>query len=66
VTVPAASWHTGPLWWLFVEDAPDPGPRPDSAACPGVALHLRAPDGRQRTLAVVEGHLRWVEIFTAA
>jgi hypothetical protein len=57
--------HTGPLWWLSVEDAPDPDPRPDSAR-PGVALHLRAPDGQQRTLAVVEGHLRWVETFTTS
>ncbi|QMU75541.1 DUF2332 domain-containing protein [Streptacidiphilus sp. PB12-B1b] len=56
----AALGDDGPLWWLSVEDAPDPDPRPEPRR-PGVALHLRAPDGRHRTLAVVEGHLRWLE-----
>jgi len=32
---------------------------------PATALRLRAPDGEGRTLAVVEGHLRWGETFTA-
>jgi hypothetical protein len=56
----ASLGDTGPLWWLSVEDAPDPDPRP-APARPGAALHLRAPDGHRRTLAVVEGHLRWLE-----
>jgi hypothetical protein len=51
----------GPLWWLQVEDAPDPDPRPEPVLRHGAALHLRTPDGGAETLAVVEGHLRWVE-----
>jgi hypothetical protein len=56
----AALGEDGPLWWLSVEDAPHPDPRPNPARH-GAALRLRAPDGSRRILAVVEGHLRWVE-----
>jgi hypothetical protein len=52
--------ESGPLWWLSVEDAPDPDPRPDPSRG-GAALRLRGPDGSSRDLAVVEGHLRWLE-----
>ena len=51
---------TGPLWWLSAEDAPDPDPRPQPARH-GLALRLRTPDGRAENLAVVDGHLRWIE-----
>jgi hypothetical protein len=51
---------TGPLWWLAAEEAPDPDPRPQPARH-GVALVLRTPDGRAGNLAVVDGHLRWIE-----
>ena len=51
---------TGPLWWLSVEDAPDPDPRPRPARH-GAALLLRTPDGAAINLAVVDGHLRWIE-----
>jgi hypothetical protein len=60
----ASLGQDGPLWWLSVEEAPDPDPRPDPTRY-GAALQLRAPDGERRTLAVVEGHLRWVETITA-
>ena len=51
---------TGPLWWLAAEEAPDPDPRPQPARR-GVSLVLRTPDGRAENLAVVDGHLRWIE-----
>ncbi len=55
-----ACGRTGPLWWLSVEDAPDStGPRARS----GPALTLRAPDGEMTTLAVLDGHLGWVEML---
>jgi hypothetical protein len=60
----ASLGETGPLWWLSVEDAPDPDPRPEPRRW-GAALNLRTPDGEWRTLAVVEGHLRWVETFAS-
>ncbi|MFJ5925543.1 DUF2332 domain-containing protein [Kitasatospora sp. NPDC092948] len=61
----AAVGTAGPLWWLCVEDGPDPDPRPAASRRDriGAALRLRGPDGDDRTLAVVEGHLRWVETF---
>ncbi|HEY2522443.1 MAG TPA: DUF2332 domain-containing protein [Streptosporangiaceae bacterium] len=52
--------ETGPLWWLSAEDRPDPDPRPHPVR-DGAALLLRDPAGTTRTLAVVDGHLRWVE-----
>jgi len=51
---------TGPLWWLSAEDARGPDPRPQPARH-GAALLLRTPDGRTENLAVVDGHLRWIE-----
>ena len=51
---------TGPLWWLSVEGAPKPDPRPQSARH-GPALSLRGPDGAEHLLAVVDGHLAWIE-----
>ncbi|WP_165845430.1 DUF2332 domain-containing protein [Streptacidiphilus pinicola] len=56
----ASLGETGPLWWLSVEDVPDPDPRTDRSRG-GAGLQLRGPDGEARVLAVVEGHLRWVE-----
>ncbi len=53
--------EAGPMWWLSIEDSPDPDPRP-APARPGAALRLRDPDGATRTAAVVNGHLRWIEI----
>jgi hypothetical protein len=50
----------GPLYRLSVEDAPDPDPRPVPVRH-GAALTLRGPDGAQTDLAVVEGHLHWIE-----
>lgn len=52
--------RTGPLWWLSVEDAPDA-----AGALPraGTALGLRAPDGKKSTLAVLDGHLGWVQML---
>jgi hypothetical protein len=55
-----AAGGTGPLWWVSVEGAPDPDPRPRPARH-GAALLLRDPAGRTRTVAVVDGHLRWIE-----
>ena len=51
---------TGPLWWLSVEGAPKPDPRPQPARH-GAALSLRDPDGAEHLLAVVDGHLAWIE-----
>jgi hypothetical protein len=51
----------GPLWWLSVEDAPNPDPRPNPTRR-GAGLHVRAPDGEEHTVAVVNGHLRWIEM----
>ena len=48
----------GPMYWLSVEDAPDPRPDP---ARHGAALRLRRPDGSITDLAIVEGHLNWIE-----
>jgi hypothetical protein len=52
--------ETGPLWWLSMESSPEPDPRPRPAR-PGAALLLRDPAGRAQTVAVVDGHLRWIE-----
>ena len=51
---------TGPLWEVSVEGIPDPDPRPRPARH-GAALLLRDPAGTTRTMAVVDGHLRWIE-----
>ncbi|WP_152648864.1 DUF2332 domain-containing protein [Streptacidiphilus anmyonensis] len=60
----ASLGDSGPLWWLSVEEAPDPDPRTDPSRG-GASLRLRGPDGDCRDLAVVEGHLRWVETLAA-
>jgi hypothetical protein len=57
--------ETGPLWYLSAEQRPDPDPRPHPAR-DGAALLLRDPAGTTRTLAVVDGHLRWVETVETA
>ena len=54
----------GPLWWLSIEESPDPDPRPSPARL-GAALLLRRPSGETETLAVVDGHLRWIEMLSA-
>jgi hypothetical protein len=56
----AALGQDAPLYVLSAEVPPDPDPRPRPARR-GVALALRQPNGVVRDLAVVEGHLRWVE-----
>jgi len=56
---------TGPLWWVSVEGSPKPDPRPRPARL-GPALTLRDPGGHTRTLAVVDGHLRWIETLESA
>ena len=55
----------GPLWWLSIEDPPDPDPRPGPSP-PGAALVLRPPGAAAETVAVVDGHLRWIEIVPSA
>jgi hypothetical protein len=57
--------ETGPLWWLSIENSPDPDPRPRPAR-PGAALLLRDPAGHTQTVAVVDGHLRWIETLETA
>jgi hypothetical protein len=53
---------TGPLWWLSIEDAPPPESRPPSAR-QGPALKLRRPGAVSAdTLAIVDGHLAWIEM----
>ncbi len=50
---------TGPLWWLSIEDAP---PRPRTAR-QGPALQLRRPGAAAaETIAIVDGHLAWIEM----
>jgi hypothetical protein len=51
---------TGPLWWLSIEGSADPDPRPRPARR-GAALLLRTPSGATETIAVVDGHLGWIE-----
>ena len=60
-----AAGATGPLWRLSVEGAPQPDPRPDPVRY-GAALLLHDPAGRARTVAVVDGHLRWIETLAEA
>ena len=60
-----AAGATGPLWRLWVEGAPQPDPRPDPVRY-GAALALRDPAGHTRTMAVVDGHLRWIETLDEA
>jgi hypothetical protein len=53
---------TGPLWWLSIEDAPDPDPRP-APVHHGAALLLRRPGAAAEAVAVVDGHLNWIEML---
>jgi hypothetical protein len=52
--------ETGPLWWLSAEDVPHPDPRPRPARH-GTALLLRTRGGGAENLAVMDGHVRWIE-----
>jgi len=54
--------ETGPLWWLSVEDAPgvDCRPRPTRL---GPILGLRRPGAVAEPIAVVDGHLEWIEML---
>jgi hypothetical protein len=54
--------ETGPLWWLSVEDAPGADPRPRPAR-PGAILQLRRPGAAAEPIAVVDGHLEWIEML---
>jgi hypothetical protein len=55
----------GPLWWLFIEDSPpDPDPRPGPVRR-GAALMLRRPGMPAVPIAVVDGHLDWIEVLPA-
>jgi hypothetical protein len=54
---------SGPLWWASVEGAAKTDPRP-AGGRPGAALRLRRPDGGRSILAIVEPHLRWVELLS--
>jgi hypothetical protein len=56
----AAFGVDGPLYCLSLEDKPDHDPRP-APARHGTALTLRRPDGTTSILAVVDGHLHWIE-----
>jgi hypothetical protein len=48
------------LWWLSIEDAPEARPR---SARPGPALQLRRPGAAAaETIAIVDGHLAWIEM----
>jgi hypothetical protein len=60
-----ATGATGPLWRLSAEGAPQPDPRPSPTRY-GAALLLRDPAGDTRTVAVVDGHLRWIETLDEA
>lgn len=56
--------QTGPMWRIAVDSVPNPvpDPQPDRSP-PGAALQVDAPDGTSHLIAVVNGHLRWVEPF---
>lgn len=56
---------SGPLWSLSAEGGPQPDPRP-APVRHGSALLLRDPAGGTRTVAVVDGHLRWIETLAKA
>jgi len=56
----------GPLWWLSLEGTADPDPRPAEArqARPGAGLVLRRllrDRPADQVIAVVDGHLGWLE-----
>lgn len=51
-----------PLWWLSVEGSNPLPQRRAAPALPGAGLLLRHPDGSTQTIAVVNGHLSWIEM----
>jgi hypothetical protein len=57
--------QTGPLWAIWVDHLPEPDPRP-SPSRPGGALYLSAPDGARTMIAVVDGHVTWIEMLAGA
>ena len=53
---------TGPLWRLSIEDAPQAPSQPRTAR-QGTALQLRRPGAAAaETIAIVDGHLAWIEM----
>ena len=53
---------TGPLWRLSIEDAPQATSQPRTAR-QGTALQLRRPGAAAaETIAIVDGHLAWIEM----
>jgi hypothetical protein len=54
--------ETGPLWRLSIEGAPRVDPRPQPAR-PGALLELRRPGGTAEPIAIVDGHLDWIEVL---
>lgn len=51
---------TGPLWHLSIDGVPDP--QPDDPTRIGGCLELQRSDTITETIAIVDGHLRWVKI----
>jgi hypothetical protein len=58
----ASLGETGPLWAIWVDYLPDPDPRPNPVRHGG-ALYLRTPEGAETMLAVVDGHVNWIEML---
>lgn len=56
----ASVGDSGPLWWLALEDVPDPQPQSPPGQV-GWGLLLRRPNGMSQTIAAVNGHLRWIK-----
>jgi hypothetical protein len=54
--------ETGPLWAIWLDELPEPDPRPNPARAGG-ALYLATPDGDPTVIAVVDGHVTWVEML---
>ena len=54
--------QTGPLWAIWVDELPEPDPRPSPARAGG-ALYLATPDGATTVIAVVDGHVTWIEML---
>ena len=53
---------TGPLWRLSIEDAPQAPSQPRTAR-QGTALQLRRPGAAAaETIAIVDGHLAWIDM----
>jgi hypothetical protein len=54
--------ETGSLWAIWVDLLPEPDPRPNPIRSGG-GLFLRSPDGEQTMIAVVDGHVNWIEML---